>query len=63
MTADKPRQVKDMEKVKNILGKGNSAGEVYMVQDKGTGRDYALKTVISLMQRRWLCFCCCFFFI
>ncbi|KAK3778111.1 hypothetical protein RRG08_062807 [Elysia crispata] len=37
-----------MEKVKNILGKGNSAGEVYMVQDKGTGRDYALKTVLLI---------------
>ena len=47
MTPDKPKKVEEMFHVKKVLGKGNSAGEVYMVEDAATGKDYALKPVIG----------------
>lgn len=45
VTAPKPQKIEDMFHVKRILGEGNSAGKVYVVQDTGTQKEYGLKTV------------------
>ena len=40
-----PAQSRDLPSTSNILGSGASAGEVYIVQDPGTGEYMARKTV------------------
>ncbi|RUS83543.1 hypothetical protein EGW08_008722 [Elysia chlorotica] len=48
VTPDKPRKVEEMVKIKAVLGKGNSAGEVVSVQDVSTGKDFAMKTILII---------------
>ena len=39
------REGKEFEKTKQVLGSGNSAGDIIIVKDKKTGLEHAQKTV------------------
>ena len=39
------REGKEFEKTKQVLGSGNSAGDIIIVKDKKTGNEHAQKTV------------------
>ena len=39
------REGKEFEKTKQVLGSGNSAGDIIIVKDKKTGKEHAQKTV------------------
>jgi hypothetical protein len=36
----------EFERTKEILGKGNTAGDIVVVKDKKTGQEHAYKTVM-----------------
>ena len=44
-TSKQYREGKEFEKTKQVLGSGNSAGDIIIVKDKKTGKEHAQKTV------------------
>ncbi|XP_048728072.2 uncharacterized protein LOC125646012 [Ostrea edulis] len=40
------REEIEFEKTKEVLGRGNSAGDIVVIKDKGTHADHALKTIL-----------------
>ncbi|GFR93380.1 mitogen-activated protein kinase kinase kinase 14 [Elysia marginata] len=46
VSAENPPPYENMIAIKRVLGEGNSAGKVFVVQDASTGKDCAVKTVL-----------------